>query len=177
MHVDLWDMFVATTLAPLVRRGADTTAVRLDEGFFFMDRPALARARIDADSVTRAFIMAVRKVPGVLRADRVRDLPADSAKNPIARRWAHMIPPDFPVEAVITLQPFYVWGHLPIAMHGSPHDIDAHVPIIFLGAPFKPGKYDDFVRTADIAPTLAWVTDTKPTERLDGRVLEKALRR
>ena len=177
MHVDLWDTFVATTLAPLVRLGVDTNAVRLDEGFLYMDRAALARAHVNADSVTRAFTTAVRKVPGVLRVDRVRDLPADSAKNPIVRRWAHMIPPDFPVEAVITLAPFTVWGRIPIAMHGSPHDTDAHVPIIFLGAPFKPGKYDDFVRTADIAPTLAWVTDTKPTERLDGHVLEKALRK
>lgn len=177
MHVDIWDLFVAKTLAPLVRRGADTTAVSLDEGFFSIDRAALARAHIDADSVLRAFIDTVRKVPGVLRVDRVRDLPADTARDAIARRWYHMIPPDFPVEAVITLEPYHVWGHFPIAMHGSPHDYDASVPIIFLGPPFKRGKYQDFARTVDIAPTLAAVLGTRPTERLDGRVLEKALKR
>jgi arylsulfatase A-like enzyme len=177
MHVDLGNLFVATTLAPLVRRGVDSTAVRLDGELLFVDREALARARIDADSVVRAFIAVARKAPGVLRVDRVRDLPSDAARDPIARRWHHMIPPDFPVEAVITLEPYHVWGNYAAAMHGTPHDYDAHVPIIFLGPPFKAGKYGDLARTVDIAPTLARVTHTRPTEPLDGRVLEKALRK
>ena len=177
MHVDLCNLIVTTTLAPLVRRGADTTAVRLDGELLFVDRDALARARVDADSVVRAFIGVARKAPGVLRVDRVRDLASDTARDPIARRWSHMIPPDFPVEAVITLKPYHVWGNYPAAMHGSPHDYDAHVPIIFLGPPFKAGKYGELARTVDIAPTLARVTHTRPTEPLDGRVLEKALRR
>jgi predicted AlkP superfamily pyrophosphatase or phosphodiesterase len=177
MHVDYWDVFVASILAPLVRRGVDTSAVRLDEGMLFVDRETLARAHIDADSLVRAFVATIRKVPGVLRVDRVRDLAADTTRAPIARRWSHMIPPDFPVEAVITLKPYYVAGQPTVAMHGTPHDYDTHVPIIFFGTPFKPGKYDELARTVDIAPTLARVTATRPTERLDGHVLEKALKR
>jgi hypothetical protein len=67
------------------------------------------------------------------------------------------------------------WGR-GIATHGTPHDYDAHVPVIFYGPPFKPGKYDEFARVVDMAPTLAEVTGTRPLERLDGHPLRAALR-
>jgi arylsulfatase A-like enzyme len=63
-----------------------------------------------------------------------------------------------------------------IAMHGSPYDDDSHVPILFYGAPFKPGRYPAFARTVDIAPTLAQVLGITPTEPLDGRPLTAAIR-
>jgi hypothetical protein len=48
--------------------------------------------------------------------------------------------------------------------------------VLFYGAPFKAGRYARFARVVDIAPTLAWATATRPTERLDGVVLWDALR-
>ena len=39
--------------------------------------------------------------------------------------------------------------------HGTPFSYDTHVPVIFLGHGIRPGRYDENVRTADIAPTLA----------------------
>ena len=50
------------------------------------------------------------------------------------------------------------------------------MPIIFYGPQFKPGRYQEFTRTVDIAPTLAWVLGVAPTERLDGHVLRAALK-
>ena len=60
--------------------------------------------------------------------------------------------------------------------HGSPYDDDAHVPMIFYGAPFRPGKYAGRALVADMAPTLAAVLGTAPLERLDGRVQRRAIR-
>jgi arylsulfatase A-like enzyme len=51
------------------------------------------------------------------------------------------------------------------------------VPIVFYGPPVKPGRYGSFVRTVDIAPTLARMLGVTPTERLDGRPLAEALGR
>ncbi len=161
----------------LVRRGLDSTALVFQEAMLFADRPALRRAGLDADSVIRAFAADARQVPGVMRADLVRTLAQqDTARDAIARRWLHSIPPDLPAEMVVTLQPHSVWGSGTYAQHGNPHDYDAHVPVIFWGPQFKPGRYNQFARVVDMAPTLARVVGATPTERLDGRVLTQALR-
>jgi arylsulfatase A-like enzyme len=63
-----------------------------------------------------------------------------------------------------------------VASHGSPYDIDSHVPIVFYGAGVMPGKFDQFVLTVDIAPTLAKILGVKPLEKIDGVPLTRALR-
>ena len=39
--------------------------------------------------------------------------------------------------------------------HGTPHEYDRHVPIIFMGESVKPGLYPELCGPEDIAPTLA----------------------
>jgi predicted AlkP superfamily pyrophosphatase or phosphodiesterase len=154
----------------------DSTRFIWDTPFLLLDRGALTAAKLKPDSVIAAFVAAERKVPGVLRVDLMRDLAkADTTKDAIARRWLHMIPSDLPVEVVVTLRPYDYWSP-GIATHGTPHDYDAHVPVIFYGRPFKPGKYDEFARVVDMAPTLAAVLNVPPLERLDGHVLRSSMR-
>jgi len=114
----------------------------------------------------------------VLRADRFRDLAnRDLAKDAIARRWLQSFPDDQRPMATVTLTPGNIYNYPVTATHGSPHDYDSHVPIVFYGARFKAGRYGSFVRTVDIAPTMARMLGVNPTERLDGRVLTQALGR
>jgi arylsulfatase A-like enzyme len=162
--------------AALAARHVSAAAFAFEDAMLNVDRDAFTRARVNADSVIRAFAAAVRHVPGVHRADRVSALAADSAHDPIARRWLHSLPAGIPTALVVTLEPYSVWGDYATGIHGSPYDYDAHVPIIFWGAPFRKGRYATFARTVDIAPTLAWVTATVPTERLDGVVLRQSVR-
>jgi arylsulfatase A-like enzyme len=152
-------------------------AVRIEDGALLVDRPALARARVNADSLVTAFIAVARTIPGVGRVDRLADLArADTSTDVVARRWLNMLPPEMPVEVVVTQAEYGVPATSTYAQHGSPYDYDAHVPVIFYGRPFRTGRYDAFTRVVDMAPTLAWVTATSPLERLDGRVLRSALR-
>ena len=65
-----------------------------------------------------------------------------------------MFRPGGDVVAVVTLKPYSVFGKANVATHGSPHDYDAHVPLLFWGAPFPATTTDRFVRVVDIAPTL-----------------------
>ena len=154
----------------------DSTRFVWDTPFLLVNRAALKAGHLSPDSVIAAFVAAERKVPGVLRVDLVRDLAkADTTKDAIARRWLHMLPPELPVEVVVTLRPYDYW-YPGIATHGTPHDYDAHVPVIFYGAPFKAGRYDEFARVVDMAPTLAAALNTTPLERLDGHVLRSAMR-
>ena len=47
--------------------------------------------------------------------------------------------------------------------------------MIFYGPAFRPGRYTERALVADMAPTLARVIGVTPIERLDGRVLQRAL--
>jgi predicted AlkP superfamily pyrophosphatase or phosphodiesterase len=53
------------------------------------------------------------------------------------------------------------------AQHGTPHDYDRRVPIIFWG-PWKAEQRFDPASTVDIAPTLAQQFGITPEEKLDG---------
>lgn len=163
----------------LARAGVDTSAYSWDAGILSLDRHALARARVNADSVARFFRRKVSRLKGVERVDLYRDLARrDTTRDVIARRWLHEIPPDFPAAVVVTLKPFWTWewDGVYTANHGSPHDYDARVPILFLGGGVRPGRYNDTVRVVDIAPTLATLIGVEPAERLDGVVLNRIVR-
>lgn len=175
LRVDLRPV-VAEVRAGLRAAGVDTMAFFYDFETVSLDRAALARARLNADSLLDVFARTARTVPGVWRVDRISNLRrANPSADHIARRWSHQIPPNSPVELAITLTKYSTFSTLP-ATHGSPHDIDAHVPVIFYGPWFKPGRYQDFVRTVDVAPTIAAVLGVRPLERLDGIPLRQALR-
>lgn len=53
------------------------------------------------------------------------------------------------------------------AQHGTPHDYDRHVPIIFWG-PWKAEQRSDPASTVDIAPTLAQQFSVRQEEKVDG---------
>jgi predicted AlkP superfamily pyrophosphatase or phosphodiesterase len=174
-----------TTLRPvtralydsLARRGVDTAGYRVDVGVLYLDSLALARAHVNRDSVARAYVADMSKLEGVLRADLYADLAKrDTTRDVIARRWLHMFPPDLPVMAVVTLKPFWTWRGVLTANHGTPHDYDARVPVLFYGAGIRPGRSNDAVRVVDIAPTLAALLEIRPEERLDGHVLTRVIR-
>lgn len=168
---------VAAARAVLLLGGADTAAAELESGALVIERgrtgvtPALVNAAADS------FVAVAKRIPGVLRAERFGALAGHNLGTDfIARRWVQMFPPDVPAEAVVVLTPGSYWDPAPIALHGMPHDDDSHVPILFFGAPFKAGRYTEFVRTVDIAPTLAQLLGVPPTEPIDGRVLKAALK-
>jgi predicted AlkP superfamily pyrophosphatase or phosphodiesterase len=160
----------------LVAAGIPTSAIIWDSGVLYLDPAGFKDTKLNRDSVARAIARAASAVPNVLRADAVVDLAKrDTTSDDIARRWLHMFPPDVPAAVVITLRPFWYWQGTTYATHGSPHDHDARVPVIFYGASIRPGRSNDRVRVVDIAPTLAAVLGVQPTEKLDGRPLRAAL--
>jgi predicted AlkP superfamily pyrophosphatase or phosphodiesterase len=148
-----------------------------DAGVLELDRAALGKARVNRDSLVRAVRAAFLKVPGVARADRIPELAErDTVTDRIARRWLHMFSDEDKAALVVTLAPYNYWLSGYIAQHGSPNDIDAHVPIIFYGSGVRPGRYTEFAAVADMAPTLAAIAHVAPQEKLDGHVLQNAIR-
>lgn len=163
----------------LAALGVDTNQVAFSDGMFAVgDTTSFVTAKVSVDSVARALAAQVRTIPGVNRVDMLADLTkADTIADHIALRWLRMFEPGGVVRFVTTLDRFNYMAGVRYATHGSPWDQDAWVPVIFWGAPFQPGKYDEWARVVDMAPTLAEVLGVTPMEKLDGVVLRRGLKR
>jgi len=165
--------------ARLAAAGVDSAAVSLeDAAVVVVQKPeAFAKAHVRADSAIESFAKDVRRVDGVLRADLVTSLAKDdTTTDVVARRWLHMFTPDGTARLMITLTPYSYWAPASYPTHGSPHDSDAHVPVLFYGDGVKAGRVAGFVRVVDMAPTLAELAGVRPSEKLDGHVLRQAIK-
>jgi len=165
--------------AVIASANLDTNLVAMDQQIVLVDRDLAAlNDRTKAlDNALSIFAVRARSLPGVARVDRFQDLlRGDTINDPIARRWVHQFPATSNVALVITLTPFSIFGESSVATHGSPYDYDTHVPVIFMGPWFARGRYPEFVRTVDLAPTLAEVAGVKTSEKIDGVVLRRALK-
>jgi predicted AlkP superfamily pyrophosphatase or phosphodiesterase len=153
--------------------------LRFDSGMLFLlDHGGLAASGLRVDSILAEVARRIRAVSGVARVDFPDSLAtADTAADPVARRWLHEVVPDADVALLVTLVDGNSWaypgGFVP-AMHGQPSDRDAHVPLLFCGKGIQPGFYGTRAATVDIAPTLARLLAITPLAVPDGRVLAEA---
>ncbi len=177
VSADAFDPALAA-LGPVVQREKlDPEAFTFDGMTLEVDRSKVVGKDKSVRELAKVFASEVKRVKGVMRADVIDDLAkADTVKDAIARRWLHMFRPGGEVLVAVTLDPFNYRGGSSGATHGTPHDYDARVPIIFWGDHFVPGRDTSGARVVDIAPTLAEVLGVKPMERLDGQVLRQVLR-
>lgn len=172
------DSVIARVNAALDQRAGGAAWLQFDTGMLLLpERAQLAARGVNVDSVVADVATRLRALPGVARVERPADLAADDTADAVTRRWLHQVPPDGAVELVVTLAPYSIWSYpdLPIAMHGQPTELDAHVPLILWGAGIRGGSYGGRVSTVDIAPTLARLLELTPAEPLDGHVLAEAL--
>ena len=159
---------LAAARTRLAAAGMDSLAIDVDEQIVLMDRAAFKGKKISVESILDSFEKDARAIPGIARIDRFANLARDTASDPVARRWSHQFGTNTNVEMVATLTPGSLWGSLLVASHGSPYDYDSNVPIIFYGPGISHARRSEFVRTVDIAPTVAQLLGVKPLEKLDG---------
>ena len=163
-------LFPALTAARtrLAAAGIDSLAIDVDQQIVLMDRSAFKGKKLSPESLLESFEKDARAINGIARIDRFANLARDTATDAIARRWSHQFPANTNVEMVATLTPGSLWGTLLVASHGSPYDFDSNVPIVFYGPGISAARRTEFVRTVDIAPTVAQLIGVKPLEKLDG---------
>ncbi|MBI5773122.1 MAG: alkaline phosphatase family protein [Verrucomicrobia bacterium] len=79
-------------------------------------------------------------------------------------------------DMVLIPKPFIIpGGSKSGTSHGSPFNYDTHVPVLFFGAAFKPGRYADEFYITDIAPTLCAALRIAPPSGCVGKPFVKAL--
>ncbi|TGK14080.1 alkaline phosphatase family protein [Leptospira fletcheri] len=146
-------------------------------------RPAydLKKAGVSKEKLLEVSLETLKTMPGVLEAysgEEIQktNLPTqtDPGQFSIKERLKLSYVPGRSGDILVAFKPFTVVGDTDkfeyLVHHGSPHDYDRKVPILFLG-PWSAKKILKPARVADIAPTLAKYLGIRPSEKLDGEIL------
>jgi predicted AlkP superfamily pyrophosphatase or phosphodiesterase len=114
---------------------------------------------------------AVRKLPYIFRVYTSAQLEHESMTgDPIGMLMQRGYYRGRAADLFIVQKPYWLASKQGTS-HGTPFSYDTHVPMILLGRGIRPGRYDDNVRTADIAPTLAALLGVNTPSGSVGRVL------
>jgi arylsulfatase A-like enzyme len=114
---------------------------------------------------------AVRKLPYIFRVYSSAQLEHENlAGDPIGTLMQRGYYRGRAADLFIVQKPYWL-AYKDGTSHGTPFSYDTHVPVIFLGRGIRPGRYDENVRTADIAPTLAALLGVNTPSGSVGRVL------
>ena len=77
------------------------------------------------------------------------------APGPLGQRVINGFNAERSGDVVLVYKPYTIpWGVVGGTTHGSGYSYDTHIPILFYGSLFKPGRYPDDVSITDIIPTL-----------------------
>jgi len=99
-------------------------------------------------------------------------LPSGRAATLVQRAWHRQLSGDL----YVVQRPHAMFGSN-VATHGSPYAYDTNVPLMLFGARWiRPGPSASYAEVVDLAPTLAYLLETRPPSASEGRVLAEILR-
>jgi hypothetical protein len=134
---------------------------RVEPGIVYLNVsiPELAADRCaQAQQIVRAALL---EMPPIAAAHTRAELLAANSGNGLFEQFRLMLHPRRSGEVLWVLAPYSILGSS-TATHGSPWQYDSHVPLVFMGAGIKPGKYSTRVSPAHMGPTLARVLGVDP---------------
>lgn len=145
----------------------------------YLNTAALARQKLDRDSVANAVARDLATFPGIAtamtRSELLRRGELGVAHLDRVRRSVH---PERTGDVVLLQDPFaflYYNVRKNACMHGSPYPYDTHVPILFCGERIRAGVEFRQVDPVDIAPTIAAYLGISAPSGSVGRPLVEAL--
>jgi arylsulfatase A-like enzyme len=137
----------------------------------YLNQELIESKKLDRTAVDRAAAEAAMKVPHILRV-YTRDqllagnVPGDQVSHRVVNGFNARRSPDL----AFVPEPFWMVSGA-VATHGTPFSYDAHVPVIFMGAGIRSGRYNATIAVNDIAPTLATILEVETPSGSVGRVL------
>jgi hypothetical protein len=143
------------------------------ESMLYFDQELIARKELNRAEVALTAAAAARTIPHVFRVYTREQLIAGAVlRDRVSERVMNGYNERRGADLEVLLDPYWV----PVktgAAHATPFSYDAHVPLIFLGAGIKAGRYDGPVAINDVAPTLATMLDVETPAGSVGRVLSE----
>ena len=147
-----------------------------DNGLLSADVDALTSRGVNVDSLSAALAKRIAQNPGVAQVFTPATLP-QAPDTGSARLWRRLLPAGYGWLVVAGVRHGYVWSSGSLGgEHGSANPEDIEVPIAFWGTGIAAKRVERPARTVDIAPTLAAILGVKPSEKLDGEILQEALK-
>jgi predicted AlkP superfamily pyrophosphatase or phosphodiesterase len=144
---------------------------------FYLNYEMMLQKKLNPADVEDAIARALQTFPNVNRVyTKTQILRNQMPPDRISRRVANGFHARRSADVLLISDPYWIPGTSGTT-HGSPHNYDTHVPVLFLGAGIKPGTYDGEVSVNDIAPTLATLLGVEIPSGSSGRVLGEILRR
>ena len=136
--------------------GAYLLQRRLFNGHLYLNHEALRTQKIEAEEVAK-FVREWALATGKFHAAYTRDeLLSGRAAGPFGRWMVNGYNAERGGDVVLIYKPFVMnWPGKSGTTHGSPFSYDTHVPVLFYGSAFKPGRYPEEFYITDIVPTLS----------------------
>jgi len=157
------------------RYGEGNWILSPSEHSLYLNRDLIQKKNLVLAEVEQAAKEAVSAIPHVFRAYTGEQLTNKASwQDLVGRRVLNGHNLSRGADVYVLLDPYWMFGAAGTT-HGSAFNYDAHVPVVFMGAGVRPGKYDQNVATVDIAPTLATLLEVDPPSGSAGRALTEGL--
>jgi predicted AlkP superfamily pyrophosphatase or phosphodiesterase len=133
-------------------------SLRTFDGQLYLNREALSKEGV-APGEVESFIRDWALENGNFSAAFTRSqLLEGRAHGLVGEKVVHGFYPERSGDVFLIFKPYVLAGSYKSGTtHGSPFSYDTHVPVLFFGAGFRPGRYPDRFWITDIAPTLCSV--------------------
>ena len=139
---------------------------RYSNNFYFNKNLSTSERKIARD-LLKSYLIKIPGVKAVMSKEEI--INGDNSK--ISTRLKNMIhntkSPD-----IFLIQKKYWITSTTGTTHGSPYDYDAHIPLILSNGKTESKIRKDYLRSVDIAPTLAKILDIKYPKNLDGKTIK-----
>ena len=136
-----------------------------------VNRPLAAEKNVEVEAIVAAASEFLSRQTGIAKVWRPEEFAKSS--DPKAALYRNSHDPERGGDLVLELAPGCLLSDNPYGTtHGSPHDYDRKVPMLFAGPGVKRARVAEPVASVDIGPTLADQIGVRAPPGLDGRVLQ-----
>ena len=151
--------------------GSSPRFLRNHMGFFFLPEAGKPQTH----ERIRAAADWLGAQPGVARVISRDEIESGSSRVPLVNLHAQSLAPGLGPDLFVETEYGCLFSDYPTGTsHGSSHDYDRRVPLVFFGGGIEPGETWMAAKTVDIAPTLAWELGLPTPGDLDGEILPLA---
>ena len=143
----------------------------------YLDHRVAENLGVDLELIREAAIQAVRSISGIRTAYSFQRLSRGDETLPESFRFSFH--PERSGDLMLDFERHFHLDYLDSSVymktnHGTQHDYDQRVPMIFLGAAIPSGTREERFGTVDLAPTLARLLQISPPAAIDGRAHDLA---